>query len=54
MPLEYEHCDRFHNFINAVLGREEKCCKDEEVLTVQRVLDGIYESGRTGKEVRLD
>ena len=54
VPLEYDHCDRFHNFINAVLGREEKCCKDEEVLTVQRVLDGIYESGRTGKQVRLD
>jgi predicted dehydrogenase len=51
VPLEYEHCNRFHNFINAVLGREAKCCLDHEVLTVQKVLDAIYESSRTGRQV---
>ena len=53
VPIEYEHCDRFHNFINAVLGREEKCCKDHEVLAVQKVLDAIYESSKTGKQVDI-
>jgi len=53
VPLEYEHCDRFHNFINAVLGREPKACLDHEVLTVQKILDGIYESSRTGKQIAI-
>ncbi|MGF1632357.1 MAG: Gfo/Idh/MocA family protein [Phycisphaerae bacterium] len=53
VPVEFPHCDRFHNFINAVLGREEKCCLDHEVLTVQKILDGIYESSRTGKQVSI-
>lgn len=54
VPVEFEHCDRFHNFINVILGREELCCKIEESLVVQKVLDAIYESSRTGKQVMID
>jgi predicted dehydrogenase len=53
VPVEFPHCNRFDNFINFVLDREPKCCLDHEVLTVQKVLDGIYESCRTGKQVGI-
>ncbi len=52
-PPTYPHCERFHNFINAILGREEPCCTIEQALTVQQILDAIYESCRTGSEVKL-
>lgn len=52
--IAYPHCDRFHNFINAVLGKEQPCCTLEQALVVQQILDGIYESCRTGREVRID
>ena len=54
VPVMYEHCERFHNFINAVLGREELCCKVEQSLVVQQVLDAIYESAKTGRQVEID
>jgi len=46
--------DRFHNFINHILGEEELCVKPSEALAVQRILDAIAESSASGKEVRLD
>ncbi len=54
VPVEYEHCDRFHNFINHIFDREELCCKPSESLVVQKVLDAVYESSRTGKQVMID
>ena len=44
---------RFSNFINTILGKEEPLCKVEEALAVQKILDAIYESCKTGKEVIL-
>jgi predicted dehydrogenase len=52
-PLTYPHTNRFHNFIGAVLGSEELCVTPTQALAVQRILDGIYESSRTGREVSL-
>ncbi|NDV60930.1 Gfo/Idh/MocA family oxidoreductase [Puniceicoccales bacterium CK1056] len=46
--------DRFHNFVNHLLGQEALCVKPEEALVVQRILDAIAESSATGREVRLD
>ena len=51
--ITYKECCRFANFTNAVLGKEEVCTKVEQSLAVQRILDGIYESSKTGHEVRL-
>ena len=51
--LKMPHQERFHNFINHLLGQEELCVTTHQALTVQRILDGIAESNRTGKEVRL-
>lgn len=52
-PLAFPHQDRFHNFINYLRGEEKLCTEIEQGLVVQKILDGIAESARTGKEVRL-
>jgi predicted dehydrogenase len=52
-PLEYPHQNRFHNFIGALLGSETPCVRPHEALAVQRILDAIYESSRSGREVML-
>lgn len=51
--LSYAHCDRFHNFINAIRGEEELCAPVDQSLQVQKVLDAIYASCASGKEVVL-
>jgi predicted dehydrogenase len=52
-PLDYPHQNRFHNFINAILGTETLCVSPTQALSVQRILDAIYESSRSGREVVL-
>ncbi|MBL4700047.1 MAG: Gfo/Idh/MocA family oxidoreductase [Phycisphaeraceae bacterium] len=51
--IKYKHCCRFANFTKAILGEEEVCTTIEQSLAVQKILDGIYESCKTGKEVRI-
>ncbi|MAX27643.1 MAG: oxidoreductase [Phycisphaeraceae bacterium] len=51
--IKYKECCRFANFTKAVLGEEEVCTKVEQSLAVQRILDAIYESSKTGHEVRI-
>ncbi|HEY0257920.1 MAG TPA: Gfo/Idh/MocA family oxidoreductase, partial [Candidatus Methylacidiphilales bacterium] len=53
VPLKMPHEERFHNFINHLRGEEELCVTSHQALVVQQILDGIAESSRTGKEVRL-
>ena len=53
VPLKMPHQERFHNFINHLRGQEELCVTSHQALVVQKILDGIAESNRTGKEVRL-
>ncbi|MGE9297307.1 MAG: Gfo/Idh/MocA family protein [Puniceicoccales bacterium] len=52
-PLIHEHCSRFANFTNAILGKEELCVTAHQALTVQKILDAIQESSATGHEVIL-
>jgi predicted dehydrogenase len=52
-PVRFAHCERFHNFINSLLGTEPLMTTIEQALAVQRILDAIYESSRTGSEVRI-
>ncbi len=51
--IAYPHCDRFHNFINHILEGEPLCVTIEQALTVQKILDAIAESSRSGREVVL-
>ena len=52
--VAYPHFDRIHNFTNVLLGTEQPCCTVEQALVVQSILDAIYESCRTGQEVRIE
>ncbi len=52
-PLDYPHANRFHNFVGAVLGTEQLCVTPAQALSVQRILDAIYESSRSGSTVML-
>ena len=51
--IEFAHKDRFHNFINHILDGEALCNTIDQALASQKILDGIYESSATGKEVRF-
>lgn len=53
VPLALPHGCKFQNFINHLLGREELLVKPSEALAVQRILDAIETSCRTGREVAL-
>ena len=46
--------NRMVHFIDVLLGRAEPFIKPEESLALQKILDAIYESSRTGKEVIVD
>ncbi len=48
------HAERFHHFIQVIRGEETLCITLDETLAVQRILDAIYQSAATGREVRLD
>lgn len=45
--------DRIHHFVNCVLEGKKPLVSVEESLKVQQVIDAIYASATTGKEVRL-
>ncbi len=49
----YAHANRQHNWINAILGKEKLCCTMDQALAVQKILDAVYESSKTGREVRI-
>lgn len=51
--IAYPHCDRFHNFVNTILGKESPCVTIDQALAVQTVLSGIYASSKAGHEVDL-
>jgi predicted dehydrogenase len=45
--------ERLHHFIECVLDGKKPMVAPEQSLAVQKILDGIYQSAKTGKEVRL-
>jgi len=45
--------DRMVHFLNVLLGREQPHVLPAESLAVQRILDAIYRSAATGREVRV-
>jgi len=51
--VRFPHLNRFHNFINHLLGREELCVTMDQALVVQRTLDALALSAQTGKSVEL-
>lgn len=45
--------NRMAHFMNCLLGQAEPFVKSTEALAVQKILDAIYRSAATGREVRL-
>jgi predicted dehydrogenase len=45
--------NRIVHFIDVVTGQAKQFVKIEESLSIQRILDAVYESARSGKEVRI-
>ncbi len=52
-PMQFGHTSRFHNFINAILGTEALCVTIDQALAVQAIIDAIYRSCESGREVRI-
>jgi predicted dehydrogenase len=52
MKLKYPE-DRLHHFVDCVLDGEKPLVSPAQSLAVQKILDAIYQSARTGREVRL-
>lgn len=53
VPLKHPDCDQMVNWISAILGEEDVECTPEESLAIQKIMDAIYESARSGREVVL-
>ncbi|MGQ9631589.1 MAG: Gfo/Idh/MocA family protein [bacterium] len=45
--------DELDHFLECVREDKDPICLPDQALTVARIIDGIYESGRAGKEVKL-
>jgi predicted dehydrogenase len=53
VQIRHRDCDRMVNWIGAILGHEELECTPEQSLAVQKIIDAIYESATTGREVKI-
>ena len=51
IPHRYEN--RQANWLDAILGKDKPLCTMEQALVVQRILDAIYASSASGREVRF-
>ena len=54
IKIPYPHNCRFANWLDSILERDKPLVSLSEALAVQKILDSIYESSRTGREVRLE
>lgn len=52
-PVPHAADNRFINWIDTILEKAAPVCTLDQALAVQKILDGIYESARTGREVRV-
>ncbi len=50
----YASANRMVHFVDCLLGRAEPFVQPAESLAVQRILDAIYRSAATGREVRMN
>ena len=50
LPLPIE---RMHHFVDCIVEKKKPVCAMDQSLAVQKILDGLYESSKTGKEVRI-
>ena len=53
VKIRYPHCNRHVNWIDAILGKDELMTSTEQALVVQKIIDAVYKSSETGREVRI-
>lgn len=53
VTMRYPAMDRMVNWLDAIVGKDELECKPDQALAVQKIIDAVYESSETGKEVRI-
>jgi predicted dehydrogenase len=53
VPIRHPDCDRMVNWISAITGEEEIECPPQQSLVVQRIVDAIYASAKSGREVKI-
>ncbi|MDZ4200306.1 MAG: Gfo/Idh/MocA family oxidoreductase, partial [Kiritimatiellia bacterium] len=53
VTLKTVYTNRQANWIDAILGKAKPLCEVRQSLVVQKILDSIYKSSATGREVRL-
>lgn len=54
LPLAHPQCNRFYQWIDVLLGQDQPVCTTEQALVVQALLDGMYRSAASGREVRWE
>ena len=53
VALPDKRTNRQHDWLDMIAGKRKSICALDQALTVQKVLDAIYKSSATGREVRL-
>lgn len=53
VKIAHRYASRQANWLDAIAGKDKPLCTLEQALVVQKILDGIYASSRSGREVRL-
>ena len=53
VPKSKKRSTRMVDFLDAIKGRHQPLCTPEQAVVVQKILDAIYKSAATGREVRL-
>jgi predicted dehydrogenase len=53
VKIAHKYTNRQANWLDAIIGKDKPLCTIPQALTVQKILDAIYASSESGKEVRL-
>jgi predicted dehydrogenase len=53
VKIDRPHCCRHADWIDGILKRRKPICTLEQAVVIQKILDAIYKSSETGKEVRI-
>jgi predicted dehydrogenase len=53
VQIPHRYLNRQANWLDAICGKDKPLCTMEQSLVVQRILDAIYASSATGKEIRF-
>lgn len=53
VEIPHPHCNRHYDWIEAIVNGKKPMCTLEQALAVQKIIDAIYTSSKTGKEVAV-